>query len=132
MAIENIKFNLKIFLIDKAHYEFIEKNNDEIIEIIRDNHKKHIHAQNDDLAMVKPSLASYENDDYKFYSYCYNQPKKQNYWKLYLPNELTKDNNFDILEFSFVLFVVYNQSIYCVIGGSGANVIKNILMYISV
>ncbi|MDP5202134.1 DUF6119 family protein [Flavobacterium sp. DG2-3] len=124
MSLKNIKFNLKIFKINKLYFDFKNKFNEEIIEIIRENHKKHIHANNEDLSLVKPNLEKFEDDDFIFYTYCYNQLKDQNYWKLFLPDELIKDQNFDLVEFSFVLFIIYKSDIYCVIGGSGINVIK--------
>lgn len=127
MALKNVKFNLKIFQIEKNHYEFKNKNDEEIIELIRDNHKKHLHSNGEDLAIVKPTLEKFEEEDFIFYTYCYNQPKDQNYWKLFLPDELVKNQNFDLIEFSFVLFIVYKQSIYCVLGGSGITVIKRYL-----
>lgn len=124
MALKNIKFNLKIFQIDKLHYELKDLDNEEIIELVRENHKKHLHANKEDMNIVKPSLEKFEDNDYTFYTYCYNQPKDQNYWKLFLPDELVKDQNFDLVEFSFVLFTVYKDNIYCILGGSGINVIK--------
>jgi len=76
------------------------------------------------LSIVKPSLEKFEDEEYTFYTYCYNQPKYQNYWKLFLPDELVKDQNFDLVEFSFVLFTVYKEDIYCILGGRSINVIK--------
>ncbi|TWP27950.1 hypothetical protein ETU08_09525 [Apibacter muscae] len=124
MRLGDIKFNLKFFLIDKLYYEFQNKDNDEIVEIIRDNHKKYLHANKNNIQIVKPSLEFYEEKDFKYYTYCYNNPKNLGYWKLFLPYELAKKQNFEILEFSFVLFIIYKSNIYCVIGGSGITVIK--------
>lgn len=124
MALKNVKFNLKIFQIDKLHYELKDLDNEGIIELIRQNHKKHLHANREDMNIVKPSLEKFVDNDYTFYTYCYNQPKDQNYWKLFLPDELVKDQKFDLVEFSFVLFTVYKDNIYCILGGSGINVIK--------
>ncbi len=127
MALKNVRFNLKIFQIDKFNYEFKGKTNEEIVEIIRNNHKKHLYANEEDMAIVKPRLETFEEEEFTFYTYCYNQPKDQNYWKLFLPDELVKDQNFDLIEFSFVLFIVYKDAIFCVLGGSGINVIKRYL-----
>jgi len=127
MSLQKIKFNLKIFKIDKLYHEFQDKYNEEIIELIRENHKKHLHANDEDLSIVKPNLEKFENGDFTFFTYCYNQPKDQNYWKLFLPDELIGEQNFELIEFSFVLFIVYKDSIYCVLGGSGINVIKRYL-----
>ncbi|EPE9920648.1 DUF6119 family protein [Flavobacterium psychrophilum] len=122
-----MKFNLKIFLIDKNFYLLKGKNNNEIIDFIKDNHKKGLHAQETDLEIVKPTLNHFIEDDFEFYTYCYNQPKTQNYWKLFLPDELADNQNFEIVEFSFVLFVIYKSNIYCTVGGSGFNVINTFI-----
>lgn len=122
-----IKFNLKIFMIDKNFYLFKEKNNKEIIEFIKDNHKKGLHAQETNIEVAKPNLNHHIEKDFEFYTYCYNQPKTQNYWKLFLPDELVNNQNFEIVEFSFVLFVIYKSNIYCTVGGSGFNVINTFI-----
>jgi len=125
MTLKNVRFSLKIFSIDKMYYEFKNKNNDEIIGVIEKNHKNYIHAKGNNLAIVNPILEMHESKDFKFYTYYYNQPKDQNYWKLFLPDELTNSSQtFKLLELSFVLFIIYKGNIYCVIGGSGVNVIK--------
>src|SRR5690606_29486656 len=98
--------------------------NKEIVEHIRDNHKKALHAEETDLQVAKPALNHFTETDFEFYTYCYNQPKTQNYWKLFLPDELVEDQNFEIVEFSFVLFIIYKTNIYCSVGGSGFNVIQ--------
>lgn len=124
---DKIKFNLKIFLIDKNFYPLKGKNNNEIIESIKDNHKKGLHAKETDLEIVKPTLNHFIENDLEFYTYCYNQPKTQNYWKLFLPDELADNQNFEIVEFSFVLFIIYKSNIYCTVGGSGFNVINTFI-----
>ena len=124
MSLNRVKFNLKIFLIDKSYYELKEKTNQEIIDIIKENHKKSLKADDKDMEVVKPSLNSYSEDDFDFCTYCYNQPKNQDYWQLFLPDELGEDQNYEVVEFSFILFIVYKSNIYCSVGGSGFNVIK--------
>ena len=49
-----------------------------------------------------------------------------------LPSELTEEQDFEILEFSYVLFIQYLNNLYCVIGGSGMNVIKNLFIHLLV
>ena len=121
------KFDLKVFLIDKSYYEFRGKSNQEIIDIIRDNHEKKLRHKFDDFELVKPQIEHLKEDPFEFCSYCFNQPKEKYYWKIFLPEELTASQNFDIVEFSFVLFIQYQGKIYCVISGSGMNVIKKFI-----
>lgn len=122
-----MKFNLKIFLIDKNNFLLNNKSNKEIIEFIRDNHKSGLHAQQADFGIAKPTLNNFVQENFEFYTYCYNHPKEQSYWKLFLPDELAKNQNFQIVEFSYVLFIVYKSNIYCTVGGSGFNVIQNFM-----
>lgn len=122
-----MKFNLKIFLINKSFFPLKGKTNKEIIEYIKDNHKKGLHAQETDFNVVKPTLNHFAEKYFEFYSYCYNQPKDQKYWKLFLPDKLGDNQNFEIVEFSFVLFIVYKSNIYCTVGGSGFNVIQSFI-----
>ncbi|MBL7934326.1 MAG: hypothetical protein JNM51_00780, partial [Bacteroidia bacterium] len=118
------KFDLKIFLIDKTYYEFREKNNQEIIDIIKSNHEKKLRHKKTNFSIVKPEISYQKDEEFEYWSYCFNQPKEKFYWKLFLPEELTESQNFDVVEFSFVLFLKYKTEIYCVISGSGMNVIK--------
>jgi hypothetical protein len=118
------RFNLKIFLIDKNLFFFKGKTNKEIVEHIRDNHKKALYAEETDINIAKPSLNHSSEIDFEFYTYCFNQPKTQDYWQLFLPDELVENQNFEIVEFSFVLFAIHNDDIFCSVGGSGFNVIQ--------
>jgi len=127
MSLKKVKFNLKIFQIDRNHFELKDKSSEEIVEIIRENHKKHLLADEQDFSIIKPNLERHTEEDFTFYTYCYNHPKDQNYWKLFLPDELVKEQNFDLIEFSFVLFIVYKDKIYCVLGGNGISVIKKFI-----
>jgi hypothetical protein len=120
-----IKFNLKVFVINKNHFELKEKNNKEIIEIITSNHKRSLHAEDADFDVVKPNLNHLVEEEFEFYTYCYNQTKTQDYWRLFLPEELGKDQEFDVIEFSYVLFTIYKSNIYCSVGGSGFKVIQS-------
>lgn len=126
MDLEKFKIDFKIFKIDKTFYEFRDKSYDEIIDIIKDNHiKKLRHKFKDfDISIVKPEITSLIDGDFNFKAYCFRQPKEKFYLKVFLPKELTEDQNFDIIEFSYVLFIKYKEDIYCVISGSGMNVIK--------
>lgn len=129
MDIEKFKIDLKIFKIDKNFFELRDKSFTEIIDIIKDNHLKKLrHKFKDfDIKIVNPEIKSFEDGDFNFIAYCFRQPKEKFYLKVFLPDELTENQNFDIIEFSFVLFIKYKSEIYCVISGSGINVIKKYL-----
>jgi hypothetical protein len=124
MGIESTKFNFKIFQIDKFHFELKGKSNDEIVEKIRDNHKNHLLSKGSIEPNSKKPFDKYVIEDYTFYTYTYNHLKDQNYWKIFLPDELSINQDFQIIEFSFVLFIIYKDHIYCTIGGNGISVIK--------
>ena len=126
MDIDNLKIDLKIFKIDKSFYEFSEKSFDEMISIMKENHIKKLRHKSKDKgpAIEEPKITIYEEEEFKFWFYCYKQIKEKFYWKIFLPDELTENQDFEILEFSYVLFAWYKNELYCVIGGSGMSVIK--------
>ena len=105
MGLEKIKINLKVFLLEKTYYEFKDKSPKEIIEIIKQNHIRKLNSQFDDLSSLNISLTSTNDGEFELWSYCYNQPKNQFYWKLFLPDSLSENQNFEIIEFSYVLLV---------------------------
>ncbi|SED59447.1 sporadically distributed protein, TIGR04141 family [Tenacibaculum sp. MAR_2010_89] len=128
-TLRNNKFELKIFKIDKNFHELKDLSNAEIIIHITDNYiKKLRHKFKDlDIAIVNPKLSHEFDKSFKFWSYSFNQPKEKFYWKLFLPDNLTENHDFKIVEFSYVLFIQYENEIYCIISGSGISVIKKYL-----
>ena len=125
IQLEKTRINLKIFLIDKNHYDLRGKNLEEIVYEITNNHNKKLHASN--LHIQNTFLTYHKDGDFDTWSYCFNQPKQNFYWKSFLPDELTTTQNFNVVEFSYVLFLKFNTELYCVIGGSGMSVIKRYL-----
>jgi uncharacterized protein (TIGR04141 family) len=127
MTLERHKFDLKIFQLDKTYSEFRGKSGQEIVNIILNNHEKKFRHKHKDLKIADPKIIHKIDGKFEYWSYCYNQPTEKFYWKIFLPDDLTEDQNFDVVEFSFVLFIKYNSEIYCVISGSGMSVIKKFL-----
>lgn len=129
MDIEKFNIDFKIFKIDKNFYDLRDKNYDEIIEIIKDNHLKKLrHKFKDfDISIVNPKITTLKEGVFDFRAYYFSQPKEKFYLKVFLPKELTENQNFDIIEFSYVLFIKYKSEIYCIISGSGISVIKKYL-----
>ena len=129
MDLDHFKIDFKIFKIDQNFYEIRDKSYDETVEIIKENHLKKLrHTFKDfDIKVVNPEIISHKEKGFNFRSYNFRQPKEKFYLKIFLPDELTKDQNFDIIDFSYVLFMRYKKEIYCIISGSGMNVIKKYL-----
>lgn len=129
MDIENFKIDFKIFKIDQNFYELRDQPYSEIIEIVKENHLKKLRHKfkNLDINIVNPEITSFKDGEFDFRAYCFRQPKEKFYLKVFLPDELTKNQNFDIIEFSYVLFIRYKAEIYCVISGSGISVVKKYL-----
>jgi len=129
MDLEHFKIDFKIFKIDQNFYELRDKSYDETVEIIKENHLKKLrHTLKDfDIKVIDPQITSLKEKDFNFRAYNFTQPKEKFYLKIFLPGELTKDQNFDIIDFSYVLFMRYKKEIYCIISGSGMNVIKKYL-----
>lgn len=124
MGLKNKSINLKIFLIEKNHIDFKGKDSQGIIDVIKNNHINKLRALYDDITDVNATLEHANEDDFELWSYCYNHPKENYYWKSFLPDMLGETQNFKVIEFSYVLFLKYKTDIYCVIGGSGMSVIK--------
>lgn len=126
MDFEKFKVDLKIFKIDRNFYELRDKPDNETIEHIKTNHLNKLrHKFSDlDIKLVNPEIAIHEEGEFKYWSYCFRQPKEKFYWKIFLPNVLTEKQDFNVVEFSYVLFIKHKGEIYCVISGSGMNVIK--------
>lgn len=124
MDYHNLRINVKVFQIDRTHYELRGLNFGNAIEAIKENHKKALRAKFENIPYVKPNLVYSDDGEFEYASYCYNQPKDQYYWKLFLPESIIENQKFEIFEFSYVLFIHYMENIYCVIGGAGMTVIK--------
>ena len=126
MKFDSDKIDLKIFKLNNSFYEFKDKSTQERIDLIKDNHLKKLrHKYNlDEHHGLRPTISHSVEGDFELWSYCYNQPKDQFYWKLFLPESLSDGQNFEITEFSFILFMKYKSNIFCAIGGSGMSVIK--------
>jgi len=126
MDLQKFKIDLKIFKIDRNFYELREKSFQDIINIIKENHiKKLRHKFKDfDINLLDPIIIFKEEEDFSFWSYCFRQQKEKYYWKVFLPDNLTESQDFEVVEFSYVLFIKYRDELYCVISGSGMNVIK--------
>lgn len=126
MNLNSLKIDLKIFKIDTNVKELRDKSSAEIINHIKENHLKKLrHKFKDlDIKVLNPNITEHKEGDFKFWSYCFRQPQEKFYWKIFLPNELTEKQDFNIVEFSYVLFILYKGNIYCIISGSGMNVIK--------
>lgn len=122
-----MKFNLKIFSINSSYYELIGQDFTQIVNTITQNHKKHLHAAGVNYDQFKSPVQFFTEGDFNFANYCYNERKNQNYWTFFLPSQLAANQNFDLIEFSHVLFIKFNERIYCVVSGSGITVIKKYL-----
>ncbi|WP_235299748.1 DUF6119 family protein [Portibacter marinus] len=119
----NQKFHIKVFKLKETHFALRGKSFEEKVQIVTENHRKHIYASGNELETFNIQFEEGEVDNFRFASYCYNQPVEKHHWRLFLPDYIGQDQNFSIIKFSYVLFVNYNNSVYCVIGGSGRSVI---------
>lgn len=118
--------NLKIFSLDKNHHSLRGKKPDDVIQEIVSNHKNKLFQINS-AAKADSLLEKYYDGDFKVWSYCFNHTKDNYHWKAFLPSEFGSKQNFEIVEFSYVLFLLYKNEFYCVIGGTGMMVIKKYL-----
>ncbi|QAR31352.1 hypothetical protein EQP59_08370 [Ornithobacterium rhinotracheale] len=126
MNVPEANFDLKVFKINRNYYELKNMDFFEMIEVMKKNHLNSLRSRfkGINIKILDPKLTYEEDDIFKYYLYCFRQPKEKYYWKIFLPETLTENHNFEIVEFSFVLFIGYKDELYCVISGSGMNVIK--------
>ncbi|MGQ2984678.1 DUF6119 family protein [Flavobacterium sp.] len=119
---ENKQYEIKIFQIDRSHYEFRNlglAENHRIINYVVNEHRKKVENTKDLNVEIYPT----EIDDVGFYVYLYNETEKDSYWKSFIPKELSQNLDFRILQLSFVLFASIDQNIYAIVGGGGSRVI---------
>lgn len=120
----NKKVKPKIFCIDKNNSDLKNLSFEEKVAKIIDNHTGFLKATYKDYELASRTFESNIDGNFKILSYGFHLPQDNFYWKTFLPPEISDKHKFDIIEFSFVLFIHYNDNIYCSIGGSGASVIR--------
>lgn len=117
----NYKEELKIFQINKYHYDFKKDDSvNTIINTIINNHKTRLDIKNSKLTV-------HEKENFSYILYSYREEEKDSAWKDFFATELIADHDFKKSYFSFVLFIVTGVNIYAVIGGSGIRVITRYL-----
>ena len=113
-------YDIKIFQINKNHFEIRNKSfRDIILEIIRQHKLRlNINESND---------IYFNNGQVHYCSYVFNEDEKSSHWKNFLVPELVAGHDFRIKKISFVLFCSFRGKIFAVVGGSGMRVIKKFL-----
>jgi hypothetical protein len=123
--IENhVKYEVKIYQISKSFYE-LEKigSNEKIISHLVNEHRKKV----EDFDNLGKAIPKNEIEEITYYSYVYNESKKDSHWKRFLPKHITEHHNFEVQRLSFVLFASVKENIYAIVGGGGIRVIGRYL-----
>ena len=120
MNLEKPEYDIKIYQIDKSHYEFKKYNllsNSDIINYVVRKHKEKVN-QTDENYILYPTLI----DEIEYFTYSYTE-EKETYWKEFIPEILSKLHDFSVKQISFVLFACLENNIYSIVGGGGSRVI---------
>lgn len=118
--------DVKVYQINRGFYEFRSLNsNSEIIHHIINYHIEHSLSDID----YDGNLPEYQKDEIKYSLYVYNEVEYVSPWKIYLPEEITEDYEFNVKASSFVLFSELGDNIFCIVGGRGISAIKRFINY---
>ncbi|WP_075351240.1 DUF6119 family protein [Algoriphagus marinus] len=118
--------DVKVYQINRGFYEFRNLNSSSgIIHHIINYHVEHSLRQID----YDGNLPEYQKDNIKYSLYVYNEVEYVSPWKVYLPAEITEDNDFNVKASSFVLFAELEDRIFCIVGGRGISAIKRFINY---
>ncbi|WKL47908.1 hypothetical protein Q1W71_23535 [Flavobacterium pectinovorum] len=95
------KYEIKIFQIDKAFYEFRNFTTTvEIIQHIVDKHRNKI----GDIASDGIPVPIKSIDSVTYYTYIYNEDEKESHWASFLPTGITANETFTVQQLSLALF----------------------------
>ncbi|MVO08231.1 hypothetical protein GOQ30_03510 [Flavobacterium sp. TP390] len=117
---ENPEYDIKIYRIDKTHFEFKKNelvNNNDIINHIVNKHKEKVNEVEESYRLHPIIINNIE-----YFTYSYTE-EKESYWKDFIPESLSKLHDFSVKQISFVLFACAENNIYAIVGGGGSRVI---------
>lgn len=116
--------DIKVYQINLAFHELATDTTPEakILSIV-DNHR----TATDNTRQLGQHLPEMLKDDIKYQFYIFNQIERESTWKRFLPAEIVGAEDFAVQTASFVLFAIFNNNVFAIIGGSGIMVIKRYL-----
>jgi uncharacterized protein (TIGR04141 family) len=116
-----IKQNVKLYKIDTLFYELrdIKSVVDKIQYVVNDHR-----TRNDKIEELNQPLSNFQIEGFTYHLYVFSQNQSVSTWKDFLPQKLTKGEDFYLQETSFVLFIEAANDIYAMIGGTAIQVIK--------
>ncbi len=121
---ENIpKRTTSVFQINRNHFELSKfKNHLECIKFVCGMH----HASLDHVeGKINLSTSTYGDIEHHFYHFeAYDGPSP---WQDFIPKGVADGNDFRVRTLSFVLFMVHQDQIFCVVAGSGMMAIKRFI-----
>ncbi|HQX99822.1 MAG TPA: TIGR04141 family sporadically distributed protein [Flavobacteriales bacterium] len=118
---ENIsKRTTSVFQINRSHFELVKfKAHDDCIRFIcKEHHASLEHVE----GAMNLSMSTYGDIEHYFYHFeAYDGPSP---WQGFIPKGISDGSDFRVRTLSFVLFMVHQEQIFCVIAGSGMMAIK--------
>lgn len=115
--------NIKLYRVNKEDYRLESLlSTESIIEKIL---KESIASYNKEKsrAFSMNDVSSLKKGDLTYYLYVYNFAEKQSDWLAFFPSQLTRSQNFTVLNISLLLFVDNGVDIFIVVGGQAFRLI---------
>ncbi|MDR2221804.1 MAG: TIGR04141 family sporadically distributed protein [Flavobacteriaceae bacterium] len=116
-----MKVDIKIFQINSDQYEIRSLSNKEKVLFIINQHREGIKEK------IVTSIDEFERDNTDYISYQFSEEQKKSIWEGFFPDDLTSTVDYSVKQFSFVLFAINNNYIYCIVGGVGMQVVRKFL-----
>jgi len=112
---------LKIYRIDTKHRLLVNSNNSEaIIKTIVETSYEHNNLKR---KFDVKSLNSFSLNEITYYLHVFSSHETVSDWKEFLPDNLTRDENFSQQKLSLLLFMKTDIDFYCIVGGNAYKII---------
>ena len=118
---ENIhRRTASVFQINRGHFELSEfKTPEQCIRFVCGVHHASLeHAEG------PVNLSAYTLGDFQHFLYHFEAYEGPSAWGNFIPKRIIQDSDFRVRTLSFVLFIVHEEQVFCVVAGSGMMAIK--------
>ncbi len=109
-----------VFQINRSHFELSGlKTPEQCIRFVCGSHHASLEHVEGPL-----NLSAYTHGDFEHFLYHFEAYEGPSAWGNFIPKRILEDRDFRVRTLSFVLFMVHDEHIFCVIAGSGMMAIK--------
>jgi len=116
--------NIKLYQIDTEFYELRSiHSSHRKIDFILQYHIDHFTTTGE----LTHNRTVIEEEGYSLILYVFNEIEHVSKWKSFLPENITENHEFNVLNASFALFICFENYVFSIIGGKGISVIKRFI-----